>query len=287
MRPRFVRRIKKTMFPETIDLLEFEDHSSEEDKEGEEKEENEEEEGNEEEVEENEEEERITHLNRKALTLVRDIVHDPPSERKFETLKRRALDVFEEADESKLRRLLRGHEIGDEKPTAFLQKLRNLSSGQCNDSVLKSLFMEQMPENVRAILAASGVVDLQKLATTADKIVEVTKSGINDVHGVTATAQPGAARVSAPLTAHLAGSKKRDRRLIKWDDKSTTAFEECKRRLAEASLLAHLEEGAPLMLHTDASDLAIGAALHQLQDGPHALPIQDANETFALSILSS
>ncbi|KAK2575231.1 hypothetical protein KPH14_000804 [Odynerus spinipes] len=57
MRPRFVRRIKKTMFPETIDLLEFEDHSSEEEKAGEEKKENEEEEGNEEEVEENEEEE--------------------------------------------------------------------------------------------------------------------------------------------------------------------------------------------------------------------------------------
>lgn len=97
----------------------------------------------------------VTYLGKKALSHVRDIVHRPPAESKYEAIKQRVIEAFEKDQESK-RRLLHRHEIGDEKPTTFLQRLRNLGSDQCPDSVLRSIFIEQMPENVRAILAASG-----------------------------------------------------------------------------------------------------------------------------------
>ncbi|GFT98976.1 gag-pol polyprotein [Trichonephila clavipes] len=44
------------------------------------------------------------------------------------------------------------------------------------------------------------------------------------------------------------------------------AFQRCKQALAEAALLAHPSPSAPLALHVDASDYAIGGALHQVVD---------------------
>jgi len=63
--------------------------------------------------------------------------------------------------------------MGDDKPTVFLQRIRNLAGGQCNDNVLRSLFMEQLPEHVRGILAISQLDDLATLAAQADRIAEV------------------------------------------------------------------------------------------------------------------
>ncbi|GFT35077.1 hypothetical protein TNCV_1225941 [Trichonephila clavipes] len=44
------------------------------------------------------------------------------------------------------------------------------------------------------------------------------------------------------------------------------AFQRCKQALADAALLAHPSPSAPLALHVDASDYAIGCALHQVVD---------------------
>ncbi|GFX42807.1 hypothetical protein TNCV_2931002 [Trichonephila clavipes] len=43
-------------------------------------------------------------------------------------------------------------------------------------------------------------------------------------------------------------------------------FQRCKQALADAALLAHPSPSAPLALHVDASDYAIGGALHQVVD---------------------
>lgn len=74
--------------------------------------------------------------------------------------------------------------MGDEKPSIFLQRLRNLAVGQVTNEILKSIFMEQLPENVRSILEISEVQDLAKLAAQADKIVEVTKPASTTVQAV-------------------------------------------------------------------------------------------------------
>ncbi|CAK9813145.1 Transposon Ty3-I Gag-Pol polyprotein [Anthophora plagiata] len=78
---------------------------------------------------------------------------------------------------------------------------------------------------------------------------------------------PRAADWLAPLHKFLKGAKKKDKRLVCWDDESKEAFEETKRQVAAATLLHHPRENAPLALRTDASDVAIGAALEQMVDG--------------------
>lgn len=117
----------------------------------------------------------VSQLNQSVLPLVSGIIANPPQENKFDALRSRIIAVYEETDESKLRRLLQGYERGDEKPTIFLQRLRNLTLGQCNDSVLKTIFMEKLPEHVRNILVLCDTEDLQRLAIQADEIMKVSQ----------------------------------------------------------------------------------------------------------------
>ncbi|XP_036145424.1 uncharacterized protein LOC118646499 [Monomorium pharaonis] len=115
----------------------------------------------------------IINLDADLLSIVGDIVDSPPPSGKYEALKQRIIDSLSESQETKLRRLLRGQAMGNDKPSVYLQRIRNLAGGQCNDNVLRSLFMEQLPEHVRGILAISQLDDLSTLAAQADRITEV------------------------------------------------------------------------------------------------------------------
>ncbi|GFU17807.1 retrovirus-related Pol polyprotein from transposon 297 [Trichonephila clavipes] len=76
---------------------------------------------------------------------------------------------------------------------------------------------------------------------------------------------PKAAEQQYLLSEFLKGSKgKKDSKPLNWSSEAITAFQRCKQALADAALLAHPSPSAPLALHVDASDYAIGGALHQV-----------------------
>ncbi|GFX21691.1 retrovirus-related Pol polyprotein from transposon opus [Trichonephila clavipes] len=78
---------------------------------------------------------------------------------------------------------------------------------------------------------------------------------------------PKAAEQQYLLSEFLKGSKgKKDSKPLNWSSEAITAFQRCKQALADAALLAHPSTSAPLALHVDASDYAIGGALHQVVD---------------------
>ncbi|GFU77474.1 hypothetical protein TNCV_3498471 [Trichonephila clavipes] len=63
------------------------------------------------------------------------------------------------------------------------------------------------------------------------------------------------------------GSKgKKDSKPLNWSSEAITSFQRCKQAFADAALLAHPSPSTPLALHVDASDYAIGGALHQVVD---------------------
>ncbi|KAK2577895.1 hypothetical protein KPH14_012635 [Odynerus spinipes] len=117
----------------------------------------------------------VLHLDTSVLPLVADIITAPPEKDKYLTLKERLVGALGETSASRLRKLLTSHELGTDKPSILLQKLRNLAHGQVTDEVLRTIFMEQLPENVRAVLAISEVTDLNKLAHQADKVLELSR----------------------------------------------------------------------------------------------------------------
>lgn len=72
---------------------------------------------------------------------------------------------------------------------------------------------------------------------------------------------PHAAGTMQPLFRALAGKPKPSE--FSWSEDMEHAFQEIKAALAEATLLVHPQPGAPLSLHSDASDVAVGAVLQQ------------------------
>lgn len=124
----------------------------------------------------------ILHVDQNVLPFVADLITNPPAQDKYLSLKERICSILGETSVTKIRKLLGPHELGEEKPSIFLQRLRNLAAGQVTDEVLKSIFIEQLPEGVRTILAISEVQDLSRLAAQADNIVEMAKPTSAVIH---------------------------------------------------------------------------------------------------------
>lgn len=78
---------------------------------------------------------------------------------------------------------------------------------------------------------------------------------------------PHATKPQSKLQSMIVGNKRNDRTPLSWTVETEEAFEQCKQQLANATLLAHPSDTAELVLFADASDTAVGAALHQSIDG--------------------
>ena len=75
---------------------------------------------------------------------------------------------------------------------------------------------------------------------------------------------PGAARVLQPLYSALKQTK--SNKLLTWTEQMSKAFTDSKNLLAQAAILVHPRSDAPIAVYTDASDVAVGAALKQFVD---------------------
>ena len=76
---------------------------------------------------------------------------------------------------------------------------------------------------------------------------------------------PGLATIMRPLYSVLSGKPK----TLTWGPEQALAFSAVKDALSNATLLAHPVSSAPVILRTDASDVAVGAVLEQLVNGIH------------------
>lgn len=124
------------------------------------------------------------------LNKVRNAVLNPPTGRKYDNLKEAMLKEFAESDYAKMKKLFSDLSLGDNKPSFLLNDMRRLGGTNVNDDVLKTLWIQQLPVQIRAIIATSTST-LTELATTADKIHEV--SSLSSVQQVTNdTSQPSA-----------------------------------------------------------------------------------------------
>lgn len=118
----------------------------------------------------------ITALETEGVACCRDIILKADKTRFFDEIKARILATFSMSAEDKLRRLLKGNVLTDGKPSLILHRLRGLDDGNCGEGILKSIFLDQLSPQSRAILAVSDVADLDKLALVADQIYEVSSN---------------------------------------------------------------------------------------------------------------
>ncbi|GFS56211.1 transposon Tf2-11 polyprotein [Trichonephila clavipes] len=98
----------------------------------------------------------VANLDAETLSYVSDIVLSPPNSDKYHTLSQWLITQFSDSETQKIKKLLTDLQLGDEKPSHLLRKMKELSNGQLQDDFL------QKP--------------LDKLAIIADKVSEVVGS---------------------------------------------------------------------------------------------------------------
>ncbi|GBM46297.1 hypothetical protein AVEN_87993-1 [Araneus ventricosus] len=108
------------------------------------------------------------------IAQVSDIISNPSEELKYEALKKRMIEQFADSETHWLKLLLQELQLGDDRPTQLLCKMRDLSS-KVPEDLLKNLWLQRLPTAVQQILAVS-TGDLDALAKMADKVLEVTDS---------------------------------------------------------------------------------------------------------------
>mgnify|MGYP006956422324 CR=1 FL=1 len=133
---------------------------------------------------------------------IRDILLNPPATTPYTILKEQLILRTTASEQRRVQMLLTEEELGDRKPSQLLRRMEQLVGEQTIDKgILKQLFLQRLPPNVRLILAStSDTLALSDLAELADRIIEVHIPTVGVVsQGVTAT--PGAAPIAAPAAA--------------------------------------------------------------------------------------
>lgn len=116
----------------------------------------------------------VANIDAETLSHVSDIVLSPPASDKYKTLAERLISEFEDSEHQKIKKLLTELQLGDDKPSHLLRKMKVLCGNQLNDDFLQNLWMQRMPTHIQTVLSASSE-KLDQLAVIADKVAEVTQ----------------------------------------------------------------------------------------------------------------
>ncbi|XP_059096799.1 uncharacterized protein LOC131891290 [Tigriopus californicus] len=98
----------------------------------------------------------VAALDQDTALRVLDLLENPPDGGRYTALKTRLLDTFTLSEYERAGRLLRMPELGDDKPSLLMDKMR--------------VFLDRMPDDLRATLVHSGVSDMRELARSADQL---------------------------------------------------------------------------------------------------------------------
>ncbi|XP_064468344.1 uncharacterized protein LOC135379022 [Ornithodoros turicata] len=131
----------------------------------------------------------------------------PPPDNPYEQLKEAILTRTECSEQSRIRQLLSGEELGDRRPSQLLHRMRQLlgSAADTQLPILRELFLQRLPQQVRMALAGSEEVSLEHLAQLADRIIEHSSPSIAPVSRATpATSSCAADDVIASLQEQVA-----------------------------------------------------------------------------------
>ncbi|XP_073961739.1 uncharacterized protein [Choristoneura fumiferana] len=116
-----------------------------------------------------------TKLSKQAIKQVSDLLLSPPEGNRYQALKDRLLQIYEESDTRQTQKLLGEMELGSQKPSQLARSMRDLARGKIQDQTLIIMWTSHLPSAVQAVLAASEVTDLEKLAIMADRVMEATR----------------------------------------------------------------------------------------------------------------
>lgn len=131
----------------------------------------------------------ITKLSKADIQQVTDILMLPPESKKFDALKERLLAIYEESETRQVQKLIGEMELGEQKPSQLLRRMRDLARSRVPDDTLKILWQGHLPAAVRGIIAVTDTSELDVLARIADKVMETAvPAGVAEIKSVASAA---------------------------------------------------------------------------------------------------
>lgn len=127
----------------------------------------------------------VAALPQHTAAVIRDILRAPPEDEPYNILKRELIRRTTASEQRRLQQLLTTEELGDRKPSELLRRMQQLLGDRVDTldgSILRELFFQRLPEQVRMILVTSSSESLETLASMADKIMDASTVGLNAVH---------------------------------------------------------------------------------------------------------
>ncbi|XP_011407593.1 PREDICTED: uncharacterized protein LOC100640009 [Amphimedon queenslandica] len=116
---------------------------------------------------------------------VRDLILKPPDADPYDRLKVELNKRTTSSEQRRLQLLFNAEDLGDRTRFQLLRHMQQLLGGKVatfDQSLLRQLFLQRLPPNVRMVLASSkDDEDLESLAFLADKVVEVASPAVNAV----------------------------------------------------------------------------------------------------------
>lgn len=117
----------------------------------------------------------VSHLGTQFGSEVRDIILNPPNSNPYTVLRDELIKRLGDTQASKTKKLIEDEAIGDQRPSQFMRRLRNLGGSSVTEDLIKTLWISRLPALVQAILAAHKNLNLDTLAELADSIFDSTK----------------------------------------------------------------------------------------------------------------
>lgn len=110
---------------------------------------------------------------------IRDLLVAPPAENEYTTLKQLLISRLTPSEPQRLQQLLHDTELGDRTPSQLLRHMRQLlhtagaTTTETDSRLLRELFLQRLPVNVRMVLASAADKRLSQLAELADSVLAV------------------------------------------------------------------------------------------------------------------
>jgi hypothetical protein len=113
----------------------------------------------------------VSQLNQQQAAEVEDIIIQPPEHEPYDLLKAELVRQLSTSREQRMRQLLSYEQMGDQKPSQFLQHLRSLAP-DVPDDFLRTIWASRLPRHVQGILDGWTEGSLDSASHLADKILE-------------------------------------------------------------------------------------------------------------------
>ncbi|CAN7992089.1 unnamed protein product, partial [Ixodes hexagonus] len=120
---------------------------------------------------------------------IRDVILEPPTTNPYDVLKQELTKRTSASEHQRLQRLLTSEELGERTPSQLLRRLQQLLGEQAAtfaDALLRELFLQRLPNNVKMVLGAASGLALGQLAQLADTLMEVAATQVAPVEATQA-----------------------------------------------------------------------------------------------------